>query len=169
MSTNLINLTRHAATDLSTQAVVLPRQEPRDAATPPNVNSAALIASGSSQYHFGMHWNGGDTYNVVGYIGKGAFAMVYKLATKRDGEVFAVKQLEKRKFIKNGILDHKVNNELRIIKHLRHVSSKHDRLYVRHADIDFSLILFNTSTTRTSPPTCISSWNTLPAENYQAI
>ena len=69
-----------------------------------------------------MHWNGGDKYNVVGYIGKGAFAMVYKLATVDNGKVFAVKELDKRKFMKNGILDHKVHNELKIIRKLQHVS-----------------------------------------------
>lgn len=71
-----------------------------------------------------MHWNGGEKYNVAGYIGKGAFAMVYKLATIDSGKVFAVKELEKRKFMKNGILDHKVNNELKIIRKLRHVSQR---------------------------------------------
>lgn len=69
-----------------------------------------------------MEWNGGDQYNVVGYIGKGAFAIVYKLAMKRDGELFAVKQIEKRRFVKNGILDRKINNEIHIMKNLSHVS-----------------------------------------------
>lgn len=69
-----------------------------------------------------MEWNGGDDYNVVGYIGKGAFASVYKLATKRDGDLYAVKQIEKRHFMKNGILDQKVHNELLIMKRLQHVS-----------------------------------------------
>lgn len=48
--------------------------------------------------------------------------MVYKLATIDNGKVYAVKEIEKRKFMKNGILDHKVNNELKIIRKLRHVS-----------------------------------------------
>ena len=109
------------STDLACQVVVPHRQEPRDAL---NYISTALLTSATVQSHYGMHWSGGDEYNVVGYIGKGAFAMVYKLATKRDGEVFAVKQLDKRKFMKDGVLDHKVNNELEIIKHLRHVSLK---------------------------------------------
>ena len=84
---------------------------------------ARNLAVGIEKYNFGMEWNGGDIYNVVGYIGRGAFANVYKLATKRDGEIFAAKQLEKRRFIKNNILDHKINNEMLIMKNLSHVSS----------------------------------------------
>lgn len=108
------------------------RPEPSDA---PNYTSTALLTSATVQHHYGMNWNGGDKYNVVGYIGKGAFAMVYKVATKRDGEVFAVKQIDKRKFIKDGVLDHKVNNELEIIKHVRHVSSSSDASGQADADI----------------------------------
>ncbi|TKA61292.1 hypothetical protein B0A49_12344, partial [Cryomyces minteri] len=69
---------------------------------------------------WGMKWNGGDTYNVVGHLGKGAFATVYRLATKSDGHYFAAKELEKRKFMKNGILDRKLDNEMQIMKGLRH-------------------------------------------------
>ncbi|KAL4806337.1 kinase-like domain-containing protein [Aspergillus unguis] len=68
----------------------------------------------------GMHWSGGPTYNVTGQIGKGAFAVVYKLATKQHGTVFAAKELDKRRFMKNGILDQKVDNELKIMKDLKH-------------------------------------------------
>ncbi|KAL4920782.1 hypothetical protein BDW62DRAFT_176224 [Aspergillus aurantiobrunneus] len=68
----------------------------------------------------GMHWTGGPTYNVTGQIGKGAFAVVYKLATKQHGAVFAAKELDKRRFMKNGILDQKVDNELKIMKGLKH-------------------------------------------------
>lgn len=70
----------------------------------------------------GMHWSGGSVYNVTGQIGKGAFATVYRLATKKDGIVYAAKELDKRKFMKNGILDLKVENEMKIMKCLRHVS-----------------------------------------------
>ena len=68
-----------------------------------------------------MLWNGGEKYNVVGYIGKGAFAMVYKLSSKSSGEVYAVKQIEKRRFIKDGLLGHKVHYELNVMKKLSHV------------------------------------------------
>ena len=69
-----------------------------------------------------MNWNGGPKYNVVGEIGKGAFAVVYKLATKEDGKVYAAKELEKRKFMKEGIVDRKINAEMHIMRNLRHVS-----------------------------------------------
>ena len=71
---------------------------------------------------YGMHWTGGSTYNVTGQVGKGAFATVYKLATKQHGMVYAAKELDKRKFMKNGILDQKVDNEMKIMRDLRHVS-----------------------------------------------
>ena len=80
-----------------------------------------MLTAGSERYNSGMRWSGGDKYNVVAYVGRGAFANVYKLATKREGEVFAVKELEKRRFIKDGILDVKFNNELDIMKKLDHV------------------------------------------------
>jgi hypothetical protein len=72
---------------------------------------------------YGMHWTGGALYNVTGQIGKGAFATVYKLATKQHGVVYAAKELDKRRFMKNGILDQKVDNEMKIMRDLRHVSS----------------------------------------------
>lgn len=80
------------------------------------------LAAGSNPYHYGSHWTGGDKYNIVGRIGSGAFATVFKLATIQDGEVFAVKECEKRRFLKNGVFNHKVNTELEIMKTLRHVS-----------------------------------------------
>ncbi|KXT10910.1 hypothetical protein AC579_3480 [Pseudocercospora musae] len=72
--------------------------------------------------HFGMHWNGGEVYNVVGHIGKGAFASVYQLATKIDGQLYAAKELEKRRFMKNGVLDRKLENEMRIMQSIDHPS-----------------------------------------------
>jgi hypothetical protein len=72
---------------------------------------------------YGMHWTGGSLYNVTGQIGKGAFATVYKLATKQHGIVYAAKELDKRRFMKNGVLDQKADNEMKIMKDLRHVRS----------------------------------------------
>lgn len=76
-----------------------------------------LLASGNP---FGMHWNGGDDYNVVSLLGKGAFATVYQLASKMNGELFAAKELEKKRFIKNGQLDQRLDNEMQIMKDLGH-------------------------------------------------
>ena len=69
---------------------------------------------------FGMHWSGGDKYNVTGHLGKGAFATVYRLNSKSNGHMFAAKELEKRRFMKNGVIDKKLDNELRIMKGINH-------------------------------------------------
>ncbi|KAF3898068.1 Serine/threonine-protein kinase sck2 [Trichophyton interdigitale] len=78
------------------------------------------IVVAHTNHSHGMHWNGGAKYNVTGQIGKGAFATVYKLATKNDGAVFACKELDKRRLTKNNVLDHKVDSEMRIMKDLDH-------------------------------------------------
>ncbi|KAK8243882.1 hypothetical protein HDK90DRAFT_136662 [Phyllosticta capitalensis] len=74
----------------------------------------------SSGQTYGMRWNGKPDYNVVDQLGKGAFATVYKLATVMNGEPFAAKELEKKRFIKNGQMDKKLDNEMRIMKDLDH-------------------------------------------------
>lgn len=86
--------------------------------------SKLTALSSTSENVTGMHWNGGDEYNVTGKVGNGAFAIVYKLATKRDGAVFAAKELDKHRFMKNNVLDLKVENEMKIMKSLRHVSEE---------------------------------------------
>jgi serine/threonine protein kinase len=58
----------------------------------------------------------------VAEIGKGAFATVYKVTSKFDGLPYAAKELDKRKFMKNGILDQKVENEMKIMQKIQHVS-----------------------------------------------
>jgi serine/threonine protein kinase len=67
-----------------------------------------------------MKWDGGDKYNIIGVLGKGAFATVHQLATKMDGRLLAAKELEKRRFMKNGQLDKKIDNEMKIMESLRH-------------------------------------------------
>lgn len=69
---------------------------------------------------YGNHWNGGDLYSFTGNLGKGAFASVYRVQTKREGCFYAAKELDKRRFIKNGILDIKFDNELKIMQNLKH-------------------------------------------------
>ena len=56
-------------------------------------------------------------------IGKGAFATVYKVTSRYDGSPYAAKELDKRKFMKNGVLDQKVENEMRIMQNIQHVST----------------------------------------------
>ncbi|CAL5867181.1 uncharacterized protein PFLUO_LOCUS1393 [Penicillium psychrofluorescens] len=89
--------------------------------------------SWSAANTFGMHWSGGSMYNVTGQIGKGAFATVYKLATKQHGTIFAAKELDKRRFMKNGILDQKVDNEMKIMRDLRHPNIVK---YINHYEYD---------------------------------
>lgn len=55
-------------------------------------------------------------------IGKGAFATVYKVTSKFTGNPYAAKELDKRKFMKNGVLDQKVENEMKIMQKVSHVS-----------------------------------------------
>ena len=69
---------------------------------------------------YGNFWNGGSEYNFTGNLGKGAFATVYRVQTKRDGHIFAAKEIDKRRFIKNGQLDVKFDNELKIMQNLTH-------------------------------------------------
>ena len=90
------------------------------AATQIRTQGSTSIKAPVIQNQFGMHWSGGEKYNVVGRIGKGAFATVYQLATKAEGQLYAAKELEKRKFMKNGILDRKLDNEMQIMKAVSH-------------------------------------------------
>lgn len=92
-------------------------------ARPRHTSAQPVLTFAAGANTYGMHWSGGSIYNVTGQIGKGAFATVYKLATKQHGSVYAAKELDKRKFMKNGILDHKVDNEMKIMKDLKHVSA----------------------------------------------
>lgn len=68
-------------------------------------------------------WKGGHKYNKIGCIGKGAFAVVYKITDKFDGIPYAAKELEKRRFMKNGVLDQKVDTEMNIMRKIQHVSA----------------------------------------------
>ncbi|RDL38567.1 Protein kinase-like (PK-like) [Venustampulla echinocandica] len=83
---------------------------------------------------FGKHlkeWKGGSKYNKVCCIGKGAFAVVYKVTAKFDGVPFAAKELEKRRFMKNGILDQKMDMEMTIMSRITH---PHIVQYIEHID-----------------------------------
>ncbi|TVY36067.1 Serine/threonine-protein kinase [Lachnellula occidentalis] len=83
---------------------------------------------------FGKHireWKGGNKYNRLAQIGKGAFAIVYMVTAKLDGTPFAAKELEKRRFMKNGILDQKVDMEMRIMSKIQHENIVR---YIEHID-----------------------------------
>lgn len=78
-----------------------------------------------AQERLPREWRGGEKYARVGVIGKGAFATVHKVTSKYDGSPYAAKELDKRKFMKNGVLDQKVENEMRIMQRVHHVSLLH--------------------------------------------
>ncbi|KUJ11173.1 kinase-like protein [Mollisia scopiformis] len=76
-------------------------------------------------------WRGGPKYNKVSTIGKGAFAVVYKITAKFDGVPYAAKELEKRRFMKNGVLDQKVDREMDIMRKIQHSNVVQ---YIEHID-----------------------------------
>lgn len=98
----------------------------------PGAKSRLVLAA--SDHPFGMRWNGGTKYNVVGCLGKGAFATVYKLATKIDGQVFAAKELDKKRFAKTNASDMKFDNEIQIMKDLRHPNIVQYEDYYEHGE-----------------------------------
>ncbi|KAK5655012.1 hypothetical protein OQA88_6771 [Cercophora sp. LCS_1] len=83
-------------------------------------------------------WKGSNNYNLVGEIGKGAFATVYKVTSKFDGLPYAAKELDKTKFMRNGVLDQKVENEMRIMQRVKHPNIVQ---FVEHLDWDDRLMI----------------------------
>lgn len=67
-------------------------------------------------------WTGSGTYNRIKKVGQGAFAVVYRVTSSYDGKPYAAKEIEKRRFVKNGVLDQKVENEMKIMRRVQHVS-----------------------------------------------
>ncbi len=115
-----------ALTHLSLPPILTEKQVPMHA-LPQGVRTAAephtsLLAAATAGNVHGLNWSGGAKYNVVSFIGAGAFANVFKLSSKKDGLVFAVKQLDKKQLRKEKSLSSKMYNELNVIKGLRHVS-----------------------------------------------
>ncbi|KAL8949445.1 MAG: hypothetical protein Q9222_004451 [Ikaeria aurantiellina] len=91
------------------------------------------LVAATEPYNHGMQWNGGVTYKVTGFIGKGAFAIVYQLSRRHDGEKFAVKELKKTSLVQKGVIDRRVDQELEIMKSLEHYVDHHevpDYLYI---------------------------------------
>lgn len=101
-------------------AVAVPRHL-RDATASPRKPSRAPVKRQDSQGVVRREWTGSGKYNRIGTIGKGAFAVVYKVASKYDGTPYAAKELEKQRFIRNGVLDQKVENEMKIMQCINHV------------------------------------------------
>ncbi|CAL3966291.1 unnamed protein product [Diplocarpon coronariae] len=103
----------------------LPDLFPRNSTTQSNPSSPI----GSRKVN--KEWQGGSKYNQIGILGKGAFAVVYKFTEKFSGMPYAAKELEKRRFMKNGILDEKVDNEMKIMRRIKH---PHVVQYIEHVD-----------------------------------
>jgi serine/threonine protein kinase len=87
---------------------------------------------------FGMKWDGRPKYTVTAFLGKGAFANVYQLTTRAEGTHFAVKELEKRRYVKEGVLDRKLSNEMDIMKSIKH---PHIVEYVEYHDFQDHLYI----------------------------
>ncbi|KAK7426394.1 Protein kinase protein rad53 [Neonectria magnoliae] len=83
-------------------------------------------------------WTGSGKYNRTGTIGKGAFAVVHKVTSKYSGLPYAAKELEKRRFIKNGVLDQKVENEMKIMQRVEHPNVVR---YIEHFEWDDRLLI----------------------------
>ncbi|KAL2154040.1 hypothetical protein VTH82DRAFT_2716 [Thermothelomyces myriococcoides] len=104
------------------------------ASKPPN----GAPISGKGPGRMPRPWNGSDKYNRVCEIGRGAFATVYKVTTKFSGEPYAAKELDKRKFMKNGVLDQKVENEMKIMRKIKHPNIVE---FIEHLDWDDRLLI----------------------------
>ncbi|RKF56665.1 putative protein kinase [Golovinomyces cichoracearum] len=76
-------------------------------------------------------WTGGPKYNKINRIGKGAFATVYLITSKFDGVPYAAKELEKRRLMKDGVLDQKLDDEMKIMRKIKHPNVVQ---YVEHID-----------------------------------
>ncbi|KAJ4295716.1 Protein kinase protein rad53 [Collariella sp. IMI 366227] len=57
---------------------------------------------------------------------------------KFTGHPYAAKELDKRKFMKNGVLDQKVENEMRIMQRIKHANVVE---YIEHIDWDDRLLI----------------------------
>ncbi|KAG9234349.1 putative Serine/threonine-protein kinase RAD53 [Amylocarpus encephaloides] len=104
-----------------------PNLFPADGGTPDITNVLPTSLTGKQV----REWKGGKDYNKIHTIGKGAFAIVYKVTKKSDGSPFAAKEIEKRRFIKNGVLDLKMESEMRIMSSIQHQNIVQ---YIEHID-----------------------------------
>ena len=89
---------------------------------PPKPIDTRHMAAATSWYNHGMCWDGGQKYRIIGKVGNGAFATVYKVSTVDQGTIFAAKELDKSRITKAGAFDQKIYTELEIMKKLSHVS-----------------------------------------------
>ncbi|KAK6609430.1 hypothetical protein H4I96_03361 [Botrytis cinerea] len=81
-------------------------------------NAANRGSAESSLIFRKREWRGGSKYNKLDMIGKGAFAVVYRVTDKRTGVPFAAKELDKKKFLKNGAKN--IDSEIKIMSKIHH-------------------------------------------------
>ncbi|KAF3017406.1 hypothetical protein E8E14_003956 [Neopestalotiopsis sp. 37M] len=93
--------------------------------------SVAQPTNNLFEYQHPREFQSNEKYARVGVIGKGAFATVYKVTSKFTGLPYAAKELDKRKFMKNGVLDQKVENEMKIMQKVSHENIVQ---YIEHFD-----------------------------------
>lgn len=74
---------------------------------------------------------------------------MYQVTHKFDGRPYAAKELDKRKFMKNGVLDQKVENEMNIMKRVKHASVETQSVKFQAANTVHSQILSSTLSTLT--------------------
>ncbi|KHJ31293.1 putative protein kinase [Erysiphe necator] len=111
-------------------------------------------------------WNGGPKYNKVNKIGKGAFATVYLITSKYDGVPYAAKELEKRRFMKNGILDPKLDDEMKIMQKIKHPNIVE---YIEHINWDAHLYIIMEYVPGGDLGNFISQYGSLQEHNVKMI
>ncbi|KAL6408743.1 serine/threonine protein kinase [Ilyonectria robusta] len=70
--------------------------------------------------HSSKEWTGSGKYDVTALISRGAFASIHRVTSKEDGVAYAAKEIDKRRFIKNGVMDKQVEDELMIMQKVHH-------------------------------------------------
>ncbi|QSZ34079.1 hypothetical protein DSL72_005667 [Monilinia vaccinii-corymbosi] len=100
-------------------------------------NAVSRGASSTSMTRRRREWRGGPKYNKINIIGKGAFAVVYRITDKHTGIPFAAKELEKKKFlVKNGA--QKIDTEMKIMSKIHH---EHVVRFIEYVDWEEYLYL----------------------------
>ncbi|KAI9783883.1 MAG: hypothetical protein M1816_001135 [Peltula sp. TS41687] len=91
-----------------------------DADTPPTAQAVRVNLANITRSRQKRAWAGGHKYNIVDEIGRGAFATVYKVTTKTNGEPYAAKELTRKNFLKSNVNDRSFETEMAIMKELHH-------------------------------------------------
>ncbi|POS87076.1 hypothetical protein EPUL_000420, partial [Erysiphe pulchra] len=111
-------------------------------------------------------WKGGPKYNKVSRIGKGAFATVYLITSKYDGVPYAAKELEKRRFMKNGVLDQKIDDEMKIMQKIKHPNIVE---YIEHINWEAHLYIIMEYVAGGDLGNFISQYGSLQEPNVKVI